>query len=95
MRIIDSRIPLRGAAVRIGKCVVIALLKGIVAAYGEDTLVLDVQGVGYEVHCSSRTLTTLPSVGEAATIHVETVVREDMIRLYGFQSELEKSWFAC
>jgi Holliday junction DNA helicase RuvA len=72
---------------------VIALLKGIVAAYGDDTLVLDVQGVGYELHCSSRTLTTLPSVGEPATIHVETVVREDMIRLYGFQSPLEKSWF--
>jgi Holliday junction DNA helicase RuvA len=71
----------------------IALLNGIVAVYGEETLVLDVQGVGYELHCSSRTLTALPSVGEAATVHVETVVREDMIRLYGFQSENEKSWF--
>lgn len=71
----------------------IALLNGVVAAYGEETLVLDVQGVGYELHCSSRTLTALPGVGDAATVHVEMVVREDMIRLYGFQSELEKSWF--
>ena len=71
----------------------IGKLKGIIDTYGEDTLILDVQGVGYLVHCSSRTLQALPPVGEAATLHIETVVREDMIRLFGFASTVEQQWF--
>jgi Holliday junction DNA helicase RuvA len=71
----------------------IGKLKGVIDSFGDDTVILDVQGVGYVVHCSSRTLQSLPATGEAATLFIETYVREDMIRLYGFQSELEREWF--
>lgn len=71
----------------------IGKLKGIIDSYGEDTVILDVQGVGYLVHCSSRTLQALPQPGEAATLHIETVVREDMIRLFGFANATEQAWF--
>lgn len=71
----------------------IGKLKGVVDTLGEDHLILDVHGVGYLVHCSGRTLQALPSPGEAATLFIETFVREDMIRLYGFISLAEKSWF--
>jgi len=71
----------------------IGKLKGIIDSYGEDTVILDVQGVGYLVHCSTRTLQALPATGEAAVLSIETHVREDMIRLYGFQNDLEREWF--
>ncbi|MCC5979339.1 MAG: Holliday junction branch migration protein RuvA [Salinarimonas sp.] len=71
----------------------IGKLKGVIDAIGEDHLVLDVHGVGYLVHCSSRTLQRLPGAGEAAVLAIETHVREDMIRLYGFRSEAESEWF--
>ncbi len=71
----------------------IGKLKGVIDAIGEDHLVLDVHGVGYLVHCSSRTLQRLPGTGEAAVLAIETHVREDMIRLYGFRSEAEREWF--
>ncbi len=71
----------------------IGKLRGVVDAYGEDFVIIDVQGVGYVVHCSSRTLQKLPPTGEAATLSIETHVREDMIRLYGFRSDAEREWF--
>lgn len=71
----------------------IGKLKGTIDSYGEDTVILDVQGVGYLVHCSTRTLQALPATGEAAVLSIETHVREDMIRLYGFQNDLEREWF--
>ena len=71
----------------------IGKLKGVVDSYGEDFVILDVGGVGYVVHCSSRTLQNLPAAGEAATLSIETHVREDMIRLYGFRSDAEREWF--
>ncbi len=71
----------------------IGKLKGLVDGFGEDLVHLDVGGVVYEAFCSSRTLQALPQVGHAAVLHVEMVVREDMIRLYGFASEAEKAWF--
>ena len=71
----------------------IGKLKGVVDAYGEDFVIVDVHGVGYVVHCSSRTLQNLPKTGEAATLSIETHVREDMIRLYGFRSDVEREWF--
>ncbi|KAF0119187.1 MAG: holliday junction DNA helicase RuvA [Rhodospirillaceae bacterium] len=71
----------------------IARLKGIIDARGEDWVVLDVQGVGYLAHCSGRTLAQLPGPGEAAVLHVETVVREDAITLYGFRDRDERNWF--
>ena len=71
----------------------IGKLRGAVDSYGEDWVIVDVAGVGYQVHCSARTLQALPQVGEAATLSIETYVREDMIRLYGFASDLEREWF--
>ena len=71
----------------------IGKLKGVVDSYGEDFVVLDVHGVGYVVHCSARTLQRLPKIGEAAELAIETHVREDMIRLYGFRSDAEREWF--
>lgn len=71
----------------------IGKLKGVVDTIGEDHLILDVNGVGYQVHGSTRTLANLPGPGEALTLWVDTHVREDAIRLYGFESELERDWF--
>jgi len=71
----------------------IGKLKGLIDEIGEDHCVLDVGGVGYVAFCSSRTLGMLPGPGEAVTLFIETYVREDMIRLYGFRSHLEREWF--
>ena len=71
----------------------IGKLKGVIDSYGEDFIVLDVQGVGYLVHCSARTLQALPAAGEPATLSIETYVREDQIRLFGFLTEVEREWF--
>jgi Holliday junction DNA helicase RuvA len=71
----------------------IGKLRGIIDSYGEGAVVLDVHGVGYLVHCSMRTLQALPAAGETATLAIETWVREDQIRLYGFATELEREWF--
>lgn len=71
----------------------IGKLKGLVDSFGDDWVLIDCGGVCYEVHCSTRTLQSLPRVGEAAVIFIETILREDLIRLFGFASESEKSWF--
>ena len=71
----------------------IGKLRGVIDSYGEDWVLVDVGGVGYQVFCSARTLQALPKPGEAATLSIETYVREDVIRLYGFASDLEREWF--
>jgi len=71
----------------------IGRLKGVIDSYGEDSVVLDVNGVGYLVQCSGRTLQELPRVGEPATLAIETYVREDQIRLFGFMTDVEREWF--
>jgi holliday junction DNA helicase RuvA len=71
----------------------IGKLKGIVDSIGGDCVIIDVGGVGYDVQCASKTLASLPKTGEAVTLYIETYVREDMIRLYGFTSGIEKDWF--
>lgn len=71
----------------------IGKLKGVVDSYFEDHVILDVHGVGYVVHCSGRTLQALPKAGEAAVLLIETHVREDQIRLFGFFTESEREWF--
>jgi holliday junction DNA helicase RuvA len=70
----------------------IGKLKGTVDEIGEDTALIDVHGVCYEVHCSSRTLAKL-NVGEAVVIYIETYVREDQFKLFGFMTALEREWF--
>ncbi|MGL4494790.1 MAG: Holliday junction branch migration protein RuvA [Beijerinckiaceae bacterium] len=71
----------------------IGKLKGLIDSYGEDHVIIDVNGVGYVVFCSSRTLQALPRPGEAASLAIETQVREDAIRLFGFRSDAERDWF--
>lgn len=71
----------------------IGKLKGTIDEIDEDYCVIDVHGVGYVAFCSARTLSALPGPGEAVTLYIETYVREDMIRLYGFHSALEREWF--
>jgi Holliday junction DNA helicase RuvA len=71
----------------------IGKLKGVIDSYGEDYVIVDVHGVGYQVHCSARTLQALPAQGEAAALAIETHVREDQIRLFGFTSDIEREWF--
>jgi Holliday junction DNA helicase RuvA len=71
----------------------IGKLKGVIDSYGEDFVIIDVHGVGYQVHCSTRTLQELPRAGEPATLSIETHVREDQIRLFGFHGDIEREWF--
>ncbi len=71
----------------------IGKLKGVIDSYGEDAVILDVGGVGYQVHCAARTLQSLPAPGEPATLSIETYVREDQIKLFGFSSDIEREWF--
>ncbi len=71
----------------------IGKLKGLVDSIGEGELILDINGVGYVVAASARTLRNLPAVGQAAVLHVETQMREDSIRLFGFLAEQERDWF--
>jgi Holliday junction DNA helicase RuvA len=71
----------------------IGKLTGAVDSVGEDYLVLDVHGVGYLVHCSARTLQELPAAGQTVALAIETYVREDQIRLFGFFSTAEREWF--
>jgi Holliday junction DNA helicase RuvA len=71
----------------------IGKLKGVVDEIGEDHVVVDVHGVGYVAHCGARTLAGLTGPGEAVTLYIETFVREDQLRLFGFASALEREWF--
>jgi len=71
----------------------IGKLKGLIDSYGEDSVIVDVNGVGYVVHCSARTLQALPPTGDPVTLSIETHVREDQIRLFGFQNDIEREWF--
>lgn len=70
----------------------IGKLSGVVDSVGEAEAIIDVGGVGYVVACSARTLRDLRP-GEAARLLIETQVREDAIRLYGFRDAAEKAWF--
>jgi Holliday junction DNA helicase RuvA len=70
----------------------IGKLKGIVDAVGEGHVIVDVNGVGYEVQASARTLRALQP-GQEVSLAIETHVREDAIRLFGFVSEVERAWF--
>ena len=70
----------------------IAKLRGVVDSTGEDFCVVDVNGVGYLVFASAKTLGKLVP-GAETTLLIETVVREDSISLFGFYDAWEKEWF--
>ncbi len=71
----------------------IAHLKGLVLDIGEDQVIIDVGGVGYLLHCSTRTLANLPAIGEPVALQVETQFRAESLTLYGFETSAERSWF--
>jgi len=71
----------------------IGKLKGTIDEIAEDHVLIDVHGVCYVAFCSSRTLSGLGRVGEATVLHIETFVREDQLKLFGFASALEREWF--
>ncbi|RYE03344.1 MAG: Holliday junction branch migration protein RuvA, partial [Sphingomonadales bacterium] len=71
----------------------IAHLKGRLAAIGTDHAVIDVNGVGYLVGASARTLEALGAIDNLVTIHTEMLVSEDSMRLMGFASAAERDWF--
>jgi len=71
----------------------IAKLRGLLDSTATDSAVIDVGGVGYLVHASSKTLTALGATGSPVTLHIETQVREDAIQLFGFVAVDERDWF--
>ena len=71
----------------------IAKLKGLLDETGKGFAVIDVGGVGYLVYCASRTLSSMPAIGEPVALHIETHVREDHIHLFGFPNHAERDWF--
>ena len=71
----------------------IAMLAGMVEHAGADGIVVDVNGVGYLVFASARTLARVPARGQPVRLLIETHVREDHIHLYGFADEAERGWF--
>lgn len=71
----------------------IAKLSGRLDETGEDWAIVDVQGVGYLVHCSATTLRALGEVGEGCTVHTDLQVSENDMRLLGFAESAERDWF--
>lgn len=71
----------------------IGKLSGLIDSVGQDSMILDVGGVGYLVFASARTLDRLPPSGTPASLLIDTHVREDHIHLYGFSEAEEQTWF--
>ena len=71
----------------------IGKLKGTIDEIGDDHVLIDVRDVCYVVFCPTRTLAGLGPAGEPATLYIETFVREDQLKLYGFASAVEREWF--
>jgi Holliday junction DNA helicase RuvA len=71
----------------------IAKLRGILDSFAADHAVIDVNGVGYLVFASSRTLSALGAIGGEVVVHTEMKVAEDDMRLIGFSTAAERDWF--
>ena len=71
----------------------IGKLRGRVDSHDGDSVILDVNGVGYLIFASGRTLNALPAAGHEASLLIDTHVREDHIHLYGFGDQTERAWF--
>jgi Holliday junction DNA helicase RuvA len=71
----------------------IAKLSGLIDSTGPDWLIIDVNGVGYQVFASGRTLSQLPQMGEKFSVMIETLVRNEQTQLFGFSQENERTWF--
>ena len=71
----------------------IGRLTGTIVERGLERVILDVNGVGYDVAVTPRTLGDLPGIGEEAVLHTHLYVREDQLALYGFDSQADKDLF--
>lgn len=71
----------------------IGKLSGIIDEIFQDSIILDVSGVGYHVQCSPRTLSRIGQKGDPASMLIDTNVREDAITLFGFPDKAEQQWF--
>ncbi|MGB0719462.1 MAG: Holliday junction branch migration protein RuvA [Bdellovibrionales bacterium] len=71
----------------------IAKLTGIIDTIAQGFLILDVNGVGYLVQASNRTLSRIGKAGDPASLLIETVIREDAFTLFGFCDKAEQAWF--
>lgn len=71
----------------------IGKLSGIIDEIFESFVILDVNGVGYQVNCSPRTLARIGQKGDQASLLIDTNVREDAITLFGFADKAEQEWF--
>jgi Holliday junction DNA helicase RuvA len=71
----------------------IGKIRGKIDTVGEEFVIIDVNGLGYRVFCSTKTISRLDGRKEEVSLFVETSVREDHIHLYGFLTEEEKKWF--
>jgi holliday junction DNA helicase RuvA len=71
----------------------ITKLTGLLDSTDTDHIVIDVQGVGYYVHTSRKTIDSLPDVGQKMTLYIEHIIREDSQMLCGFINEMERAWF--
>ncbi|TYB90360.1 Holliday junction branch migration protein RuvA [Oceaniovalibus sp. ACAM 378] len=70
----------------------IGRIAGRIEYRGTDHVLIDVRGVGYVVHVSSRTLMSLPATGQATALFTDLQVREDLLQLFGFLTLAEKEW---
>ena len=70
----------------------IGKISGRVDYIAEDHALIEAAGVGYEIYCSTRTLTSLPGEGEIAALYTTLLVREDLMQLFGFRTREEREW---
>ena len=71
----------------------ISKLRGKIDNISKNFLVLDVNGVGYKIHCSSKTISNYNNISSEVTIDTELIVKEDSLTLYGFIDSIERDWF--
>ena len=71
----------------------IGRIRGVLVSTRDQTICVDVGGVGYEIRLTPRDLATLPGVGEEIVIHTHTHVREDDLSLYGFTTDADRDLF--
>ena len=71
----------------------ISQLTGKIININDKSLIIDVNGIGYQVFCSSQTIFQFKDINDTVTILTELVVREDSLTLFGFSNLTEKQWF--
>ena len=68
-------------------------IKGKLVEKSPSSVIIDVNGIGYKVFCSSQTIISFKDNVDAVTVLTELIVREDSLTLFGFSNLQEKTWF--